>query len=101
MFDKKAYMKRWQQEHRDKVVENSRKWREKNPDKVRASIKKWRVNNIDKVRELDKKNHKKFIENHDWVQYCAERRKARVQRLREQGVKNPWAVIKGKEAKYD
>ena len=101
MFDKKAYMKKWQQENKEKVNAYARNYYCKNKEKVKEKIKGWRENNLDKVKEYNKKGYEKFIKTHNWNKYVNERRKARVQRLREQGVKNPWAVINGKEAKYE
>ena len=93
--------KKWQQENKDKVAEYNRNWRKNNPEKAKEINRNWRKNNPEKAKENDKRTHQKFIETHNWVKYCDERRKARVQRLREQGVKNPWSVINGKEAKYE
>ena len=81
--------------------ESHKKWQQENKDKVAEYNRNWRKNNPEKAKENDKRTHQKFIETHNWVKYCDERRKARVQRLREQGVKNPWSVINGKEAKYE
>jgi len=37
MFDKKAYMKEYQQKNREKTNERVRRWRERNPEKVKES----------------------------------------------------------------
>lgn len=42
---------------------------------------------------------KKFIEKNNWVQYCNQKRKERVERLKAEGVLNPWDVVKGKKFK--
>lgn len=96
----KEYHKKWQQENKDKVAEYSRKWRQENKEKAKEMKRNWRKNNPEKVKEIDKRSHQRFIETHNWSEYVSERRKARVQRLREQGIKNPWSVINGREAKY-
>lgn len=93
--------RKWQQENKDKVAEYSRKYRLNNLEKVKEINRNWRKNNPDKAKANDKRSHQRFIETHNWSKYVSERRKARVQRLREQGVKNAWSVINGKEAKYE
>ena len=93
--------RKWQQENKEKVREYNRKWQQENKEKMYEANKRWRKNNPEKVKEIEKRTHQRFIETHNWSKYVSERRKARVQRLREQGVKNAWAVvINGKEAKY-
>lgn len=101
MFDQKAYTKKWKQENKDKVKEYNKRYYHKNKLEIDKAKKEWRENNAEKVKEYNRKSHQKFTETHNWAKYCDKRRKARAERLRAQGVKNPWSVINGKEAKYE
>lgn len=97
----KEYHKKWQQENKDKVNSYSRNYYHRHKEKVKEIQNKWRKNNPDKAKANDKRSHQRFIETHNWSEYVTERKKARVEKLREQGVKNPWSVLNGREAKYE
>ena len=107
--------KKYRENHPDKIKEQQKKWVEKNKDKIKEYRKKYYEEHIEKSKELNeyrkkyarehkeqaKQNIKKFQEKHDWVKYCADRRRARVERLKAQGVTNAWMVVtKSVEPKY-
>lgn len=100
MFDMKEYHKKWQKENREKANFYSKKYYEKHKNKIKETQRKYRENNVEKIKEYRKKSHSKFLETHNWSKYCNERRRIKVEKLREQGVINAWAVVNGKEPKY-
>lgn len=94
-----AYSKEYYQKHKEQYKENNKKWIEKNREKFKESQKKWYQENKEEIyrkqREYQKANKKRFSE------LCQNSRRRKVQRLREQGVKNAWAVVvKGEDPKY-
>ena len=97
MFDKR----KWQQENKEKVLEYNKRYRQKHKEKVKEIQQRYRQNNPEKIREIDKRSHQRFIKTHNWSEYCDKKRKERVERLKAQGIKNPWAVMNGREAKYE
>lgn len=83
MEKRRAYQKKWREEHADhvrayqreyarkKYQENpekfrqlSREYKEKNRDKVRAYNKKYREDNIDAIRKRERDYHKRYRELH-------------------------------------
>lgn len=69
----------------EKQKEYARKYYQENKEYFKKRQKEWRTKN-----------------KHRWQELCAENRRKRVARLREQGVTNPYSVIQKKaEAKYD
>lgn len=52
--------------------------------------------------ESQKKAIENFKKNHNWTEYCNQARKRRIERLKEEGVLNPYAVASnGEKPKYD
>lgn len=95
----KAARKRYYEKHKEQYKEYQKRWNDKNPDKVKEIRHNYYVNNKDKCfeqnREWIENNKKRFAEL-----VCKSRRK-RVDKLREQGIKNAWDVVNyGKEPKY-
>ena len=43
--------------------------------------------------EVMKKSYEKFKKTHNWSKYCCATRKKRMDKLREQGILNPTAII--------
>lgn len=96
----KEYMRRYYQEHKDELREKAKQKRHKNPEKCREYQKKYYKEHKDDVYGYQKKwiskNRKKFSD------LCHESRKRRVERLKAEGVINPWAVVTlGKEPVYE
>lgn len=95
MYNHKEYMKKYYQEHKEEMLENKKKWLEKNPDYTKEYWKKNKDKLYEQQRKYQKKNKKRFVE------LCNASRKRRVERLKEEGCTNPWAVVSaGKEPKY-
>lgn len=68
----------------EKQKEYAKKYYQEHKDYFKKQQKEWRTKN-----------------KHRWQELCAENRRKRVARLREQGVTNPYAVIHKKaEPKY-
>lgn len=95
-----AYNKEYYQKNKEQIREYSKKWRENNIEKCKETQKKWYENNKEEIykkqREYQKANKKRFSE------LCQNSRRRKVQKLREQGVTNAWAVaVKGEEPRYE
>ena len=68
----------------EKQKEYAKKYYQEHKDYFKKQQKEWRTKN-----------------KHRWQELCAENRRKRIARLREQGVTNPYAVIhKKSEPKY-
>lgn len=94
-----AYSKEYYQSHKEQYREYNKKWIEKNKKKFKESQQKWYREHKEEIykkqREYQKANKKRFSE------LCQNSRRRKVQKLREQGVTNAWAVaVKGEEPKY-
>lgn len=110
-MNKKEYQKQYRLEHKDKYKEYNKKWYQSHKEERKEYNKKWRENNIERAREicreylkkhpeLNKKSYENFKATHNWSEYCKEARKRRIERLKAQGITNPYAVINGAEPKY-
>ena len=97
-FDKKLYMKEWRKRNKDRIKEYARRYNENNPEKKKEYAHKYYEKNKDKWKERQEngENMKRFKEKHDWVKYCSEARKRRVEKLRSEGCINAWSVVMGK-----
>lgn len=108
----KEYRKQYREQHRAKFQEYNKKYYDAHKDELLLKHKIWRANNKEKVRAIVKKYHQshpevgkaainKFRAKVNWSEYCGQKRKERVERLKAQGVINPWKVItKKEEPKY-
>lgn len=96
-FDKKLYMKEWRKRNKDRIKEYVRKYNENNPEKKKEYARKYYEKNKDKWKERQENGEsmKRFKEKHDWVKYCSEARKRRVEKLRNEGCINAWSVVSG------
>lgn len=95
-----AYSKEYYQKNKEKFRNWSKKWRENNLDRCNEYAREYYQKNKEEIyvkqREYQKKNKERFSE------LCQNSRRRRVSRLREQGVKNAWAVVtKGEEPRYE
>lgn len=108
----KEYNKQYREQHKAKCRECNKKYYEAHKDELLLKHKIWRANNKEKVSagakryrqlhpEVGKRAIDKFRSKVNWVEYCGQKRKERVERLRAQGVINPWKVVtKKEEPKY-
>lgn len=108
----KEYRKQYREQHRAKFQEYNKKYYDAHKDELLLKHKIWRANNKEKVRAAVKKYHQlhpevskaainKFRAKVNWAEYCGQKRKERVERLKAQGVINPWKVVaKKEEPKY-
>ena len=77
-------MKEYRNKNADKIKEYQQKYFKENKDEIYAKQKEWRKNNKNK-----------------WIKSIGDCRKRRVERLKEEGVTNPWSVVvKGAKPKY-
>lgn len=65
-FDRKAYMKKWNAEHRERKAELQRKYYALDPEKFRQKARDYKKNNKEKISEYNalywEKNHEKITE---------------------------------------
>lgn len=105
------YHREYYAKHKEKIKEQRKKYYQNNKEMHLAKSKKWKDNNKEKVREysreymkqhpeIGKKCSDNFKAKHNWYEYCKEARKRRAERLKAQGITNPYAVINGAEPKY-
>lgn len=95
-----AYSKEYYENHREQYKEYNRKWREKNKEYCKKHAHEYYEENKEEVyrkqREYQKANKKRFSE------LCQNSRKRKVEKLREQGIKNAWGVVaRGEEPRYE
>lgn len=111
-MERQEYAREYYKKNNEKIKESKRKYYENNKEKFKEWNKKWREENIEKYREnrriynnehpeYRKKSLEKFKEKNNWSEYCSQKRKERVERLRKQGCTNAWSVVtKGAEPKF-
>ena len=93
----KKKMKEYYDAHKDELLLKHKIWRANNKEKVRAAVKKYHQLHP----EVSKAAINKFRAKVNWAEYCGQKRKERVERLKAQGVINPWKVVaKKEEPKY-
>lgn len=63
-FDRKAYMKKWNAEHREQKRALQKKYYWENPDKFRKRRKEYRIKNLNKENEYIKKYREAHSEQH-------------------------------------
>ena len=92
--------RKYREKNKELIAERQRKYYEEHPER-KKELNESRKNYAREHKEEAKRNIETFKQKHNWVQYCAERRKARVERLKAEGVINAWEVCtKGAEPKY-
>lgn len=97
----KEYMREYRKKNREKMNEYARKYYEQHPGIKKEYARKYYQEHKEEIDEKNKKHHAKFIETHNWSEYCSNLRKRRVERLREEGCINAWSVVaKGDKPKY-
>lgn len=95
-----GYNKEYYQTHKEQCKGYSKKWKQNNLEHCKQIAHEYYEKNKEelyiKQREYQKKNKERFSE------LCQNSRRRRVEKLREQGVKNAWAVVtKGDKPKYE
>lgn len=97
-MDIKEYRKRYYQSHKEELNENIKRFMKEHPEWSKEYYQK----NKEKMNEYTKKWINKSEENKKrFSKSCAESRKRRVAKLREQGCTNAWCVVQYKaEPKY-
>lgn len=94
-----AYSKEYYQTHKEQYREYSRKWREENPEKFKKARQKWYQENKEEIYRKQREYQKAHKEH--FSKLCQNSRRKKVEKLRQEGVKNAWAVVvKGEEPKY-
>lgn len=105
MFDLKEYRRQYYQAHKEERREYNKEYYQDNIEKFREKNKRWQKEHPEYRKENYKKNKEKIYESQtkyrhnnskkvaQMVSVC---RKRRVERLRAEGIINPWAVISGK-----
>ena len=89
-MDRKEYMRKYYQEHKEELNKKRKEWKNKNPEWSKEYYQK----NKDKFNEYTKNWINKSEENKKrFINSCNESRRKRVERLREQGCKNAWSVV--------
>ena len=92
---RQEYNKKYYAEHKEEMKENRRIWLENNPDWKSKYYEKNKENILEKNKKWQQENKKRFIE------LCQKSRRKRVEKLREEGCKNAWAVVaNGATPKY-
>lgn len=94
------YNKKYYEENKEKYKMSRQKYYKENKDKIKKYNKQYLLENWDKIyakqREWQANNKEKF------TNACQQSRRRRVERLRSEGVLNPWAVVLyGKEPRYE
>ena len=80
----KGYADSYRKKNSDRVKAYQRKYFKENKEEVYAKQKEWRSENKDK-----------------WLKSLSDSRKRRIERMREEGITNPWGVImRGSKPKY-
>lgn len=80
----KEYHSRYYGKHKEQVKEYQKKYFQENKEDVYEKQKEWRNNNKDK-----------------WIKAIGDSRKRRIERMREEGITNPWGVLmRGSKPKY-
>lgn len=70
--------------NKEKKKQYAKKYYEKNKEKIYEQQKEWRKNNKEKL-----------------SQYSSKYRKIRIERMRQEGILNPWGVVmRGSKPKY-
>lgn len=110
-MDRSEYYKKYREKNEERIREYDKRYYEKNKDRLRENQERWLKNNPNWKKEYYQKNKEKLDnKNKNWqknnkkrfTELCNQSRKRRVERLREEGVKNPWAVVnKGAEPRYE
>lgn len=94
MFDKKEYSRRYYKKNKDKIKEQQKKWYEKHPNYKKELYQKNKDKIYQQQTEYRKKHKQRFTE------LCIASRRRRAERLRAEGITNPYAVINGYQPKY-
>lgn len=114
--EKSQYMKEYREKNKEKLLaymrEYSKKYYQKNKEKTREYNKEYREKNKESIKERNRKYHEEhpdanrksyenFIAKNNWVEYCSNARKRRVEKLKAEGCTNAWSVVvRGTEPKY-
>lgn len=95
------YSREYYLKHKEEYKKRSKEYYETHKEKCIEYRRKYYQEHKEQYRECCRKSYQKFKNKVNWSKYCGECRKRRVEKLREQGVKNPWSVVvKGAEPKY-
>ena len=95
MYNHREYMKKYYQEHKEEFAKRSKEYYEKNPDYKKKYYEQHKQQISENNRKWREKNRDKFSK------LCAESRRRRVEKLKEEGCKNPWnVVVNGAEKKF-
>lgn len=93
------YRKEYYEKNKEKFHQQMKEYRDKNIDKLKKYQKKYFQENKEQIYEKQKEWRSNNKEK--WIKSLADSRKRRIERLKEEGVTNPWAVVtKGSKPKY-
>lgn len=93
------YSKEYYKKNKDKFKQYRKKYVEDHKEEIKEKQKKYYENHKERIRQAQKeyllRNKGRFNKNY------AESRKRRIERLRNEGITNPWSVVMNKaEPKY-
>lgn len=93
------YRKEYYEKNRDKFKGYSQKYREKNLGRLKEYQKKYFQENKEDIYEKQKEWRKNNKEK--WIKAIGDSRRRRIERMREEGITNPWGVLmRGSKPKY-
>lgn len=104
--------KRYYEKHKEEMKQRAKEWREKNKDKAKEYSKKYREKHKEEIKQRTKEwrqNHKEnwnekmreYRKTHNTTTLVLNSKKRRVEKMRAEGITNPWYVInRGAEPKY-
>lgn len=87
MFDRKEYMKKYYQEHKEELMEANKKWHKNHPEWRRKHYQEHKEKLYEQHRKWQKNNSKRFSE------LCNKSRSKRVEKLKASGCINTWKVV--------
>ena len=109
----REYRRDWNNKNREKLREYQRKYYQKNKERInelrkdytrkyqREYYQKHKIELNEKYKESRKKSNERFRLKTNWSKYCYQKKKERIERLKAEGVTNPWSVVNnGADPKY-
>lgn len=106
----KEYWKEWRKNNKEKIKKSNKRYYEKNKEKLNEKAMQWYREHQEWQKEYYEKNKEKIYEsNKKWreknkdkfAKLCNDSRKRRVEKMKADGIINPWGVInKGEEPRY-
>ena len=93
------YNKKYYEEHKEKFKESTANYRKQNSEKIKEYNKDYFQKNKEKMYKKQKEWRNKNKDK--WIKCICDSRRKRIERLKEEGVINPWSVVtKGAKPRY-